>query len=92
MEGNSLYVASLDFYLMWLTYLKAFPSMVLFTSAFAHELGAQFSQLCLFVSGHFSVQLYVTLDIWVRLKRKRKKKKINKQINYLTYVLAVVRV
>ena len=34
MEGKSLYVASLDIYLIWFTYLNAFSYLVLFTSCF----------------------------------------------------------
>ena len=42
----------------------------------ANELGAQFSQLHLFVSGHVPIQLYVTLFNQGQVGREEKEEKI----------------
>ena len=53
-DKSSYYVVFLDIYLIWFIYLNAFR-LSCSLAAFAHKLCAQFSQLCLLVSGNFPV-------------------------------------
>ena len=53
-EGKSLYVASLDITSFHGSTIPAFYSCWGRLQR-AHELGARFIQLCLFVSGHFPI-------------------------------------
>ena len=69
MAGKSLYMASLDITASHRSTIPAFSSRWRRLQR-VHELGARFTQLCLFVSGHVSC---MTVRNILQVRRKKRK-------------------